>query len=40
MECDAPGIDGQFINPDDLGAYAVSTLMKKAFHALARAGLL
>ena len=40
IECDAPDIDGQFINPDDLGAYAVSTLMKKAFHALMKNGIL
>ena len=40
VECDAPDIDGQFINPDDWAAYPTSTLMDKAFRAMATAGLL
>ncbi len=40
IECDAPGIDGMFVSPDDLGAYPTSTLMKKAFAALCRAGMI
>ncbi len=40
VECDAPDIDGMFINPDDWAAYPTSTLMKKAFHALISAGVL
>ncbi len=40
IECDAPGIDGVFVSPDDLGVYPTSTLMKKAFAALSRAGII
>lgn len=40
VECDAPGIDGVFVSPDDLASYPASTLMKKAWGALVKHNLI